>query len=495
MLRSPKGFKRICVDWGIQLQKELTADPDTADTESGEHMRILPEETANSARTPSSLARPCFALRIPQPFPPRIPLRLPLRHPSRRPLLSPLRILLLFLPLLPVACGQGGGVEPPRVDTLSSGVVRLTHRALPDRPLPVDTLAVWNLWEPGAPYLFNTLADVAGGAESFYILDTGNQQVIQMSPQGTVGLVFGSEGSGPGELRYPTYLDVRNDRIWVGDVGNRRYSIFRFDGSLEDDRRWPGAARIVNPFKILPSGDVLHAGQWPLTVLELADMDPVYYLARFDLNAGTGSASGQGVADTLVVMPSAPYLATPMTDEEGQVRYPAFGPAAFTSKLHWAAHDGTVATVTSEEYRFELRDDRGRVRREVAAPTPDLRVTDAHKAWYFRAIFPRRFEAGEAYRPSAGARDRFPFAERRQALSGIAIDPAGRIWIEANLPEPGRSRLDLYDPEGLYLGHCGGTPLPVAFTESGLALIRERKTDGLDRYWVLDVSTFPESSR
>ncbi len=70
------------------------------------------------------------------------------------------------------------------------------------------------------------------------------------------------------------------------------------------------------------------------------------------------------------------------------------------------------------------------------------------------------------------------------AIKGIAIDREGRIWIEVNTPEPGITRLDVFNSSGDFLGHLGRLPLPDAFSSNGNILIRRITEDGLDRFEV-----------
>ena len=393
-----------------------------------------------------------------------------------------------LLSLYIAGCGAENEVRPT-ITISPDGVEHVAWRGLPDVELDIERVADWDLWDPSGDYLFNDIVSVDGGVDRFFLLDAGNRQVVVVDATGSVERVLSREGSGPGELRIPTWLDVRGEEVWVADVANRRFALFgAAGGDFLADRRWPGSARIVNPFRVIQNDDVLHGGSWPLTVAELALMDPVYYLARFAMDAGSAGPGGsvgsssQGVADTLLIVPAPPYMSVPMTDREGQTRLPYFGFPAFSEELRWDARGGTVVTVSATDYRIEIREPDGRLYREIRLAAADLPITDAHRAWYWDEVFPRQFFSQEPYEPSAGSRDRFPFAEHLPAVSGIALDTGGRVWVEANLPDPGRTRLDLWSLDGSYLGHAYDLPLPVAFLEDGTFLVQSPGPDGLDRY-------------
>jgi len=311
--------------------------------------------------------------------------------------------------------------------------------------------------------------------------------VVELRADGTLVRAFGREGSGPGELLYPIYLDLAGERIWISDVGNRRFSIFDREGSLVGDRKWPGGARIVEPFRVLSTGDVLQGGSWPLTVAELARQDPIYYLARFDLGDTPAAALGQGVTDTLLTAAAPAYLAVPMRSVDGREQNPFFGYPPFSPELHWDSDGERVVTATGERYRFEIRDLDGRILRRVEVSSPELPVTDRHRRWYWENQFPLRFFGSDPYEPSTDSKARLPFAERRPAIGGLALDRDGQIWVQASQRDVGTSRLDIFSGEGRYVGSLPDLPVPVAFTSEGMMLIRELAADGLDHFRVLQV--------
>ncbi len=71
------------------------------------------------------------------------------------------------------------------------------------------------------------------------------------------------------------------------------------------------------------------------------------------------------------------------------------------------------------------------------------------------------------------------------AISGIALDALGRVWVQAQLSAPGMSRLDVFGPEGEWLGTIDEPGCPVAVTDRGDVLLRENEAGGLDRYRVI----------
>ena len=258
----------------------------------------------------------------------------------------------------------------------------------------------------------------------------------------------------------------------------RPLSLFALDGTYRREVRWPGGSRLVNDFAITPRGGIVHGGIWPLTVAELAEQDPRYYLAEFSAGEGEGSLAR---VDTLLTMPAAPWSGFVIRSEEGDERG-WFDPPVFSPVFHWAAGDGSFATVTSASYRFEVRDPQAAVRLEVICPDPDLRVTDAHRQWYFDTFARLTLESSEPFTLTSDSKARFEFARERQAIAGIEIDRRGNLYVLINEPEPGVTRLDLFTADGEYRGTVAGIGLPVAFLGDGTVLLREYDPDGYDRF-------------
>jgi hypothetical protein len=150
--------------------------------------------------------------------------------------------------------------------------------------------------------------------------------------------------------------------------------------------------------------------------------------------------------------------------------------------MHWAAGEGILVTVTSPGYRFEVRDMRGRLRLEVVCPLPDLRVTEAHRQWYFDNFSRLELESPEPFTLTSDSKARFEFARERQAIADLTIDRAGNIYVLVNTAEPGETRLDCYTSGGEYRGSLTGLGLPAAFLPDGTVLLRTWDPYGYDRF-------------
>ena len=84
--------------------------------------------------------------------------------------------------------------------------------------------------------------------------------------------------------------------------------------------------------------------------------------------------------------------------------------------------------------------------------------------------------------PTRRSLEEWPFAVRSQAITGLKADPLGRTWVLAGTEDLKTSRLDVYDADGNYLGHCGDCALPAAFDREGRVFLESQNDDGLPLY-------------
>ncbi len=59
-----------------------------------------------------------------------------------------------------------------------------------------------------------------------YVPDTFNHRIQVFDKEGNFVALFGSYGSGPGQLRMPSDVIAADDRIYVLDKGNHRIQVF-----------------------------------------------------------------------------------------------------------------------------------------------------------------------------------------------------------------------------------------------------------------------------
>jgi hypothetical protein len=268
------------------------------------------------------------------------------------------------------------------------------------------------------------------------------------------------------------------DELWIADIMNRRFSVYNTQGEYLRDTRW-GSYSWDQFFPLEASGMLINTR----TRVDFENPDavtPVHYLLRVDLASGS--------EDTLASMIGLKEQQIEVRSVTGQGMI-FLGPPQFAPRLRWSysPRSDLIHLVAGGEYRIEIRDLDGRLQREVIAPEPDLTVTQADRDWFFNDEFRFGFGSGERFTATRASLEKYPFAERRQAIEGITADPFGRIWVLAATERAGTTRLDLYDADGGYLGHLGGMPLPITFTDDGSALIRIEDEEDADLYLVISV--------
>jgi len=341
-----------------------------------------------------------------------------------------------------------------RVESLASGVIQTTYTELSLRPLTLDTVAVWDVWSGEAGYLFSRITTAVGSGNGFYILDSGNRQVVETDLAGRVRNVFGGRGEGPGEFGFPRFLNVVDDEVWVGDLMPRRFSVFDRNGQHRRTITMQfGLAPDANRCAVLPDGRVLNA---------LDALDGTFSLLAWNLQTQT--------ADTLATLASLPPIVIELHHPDGSVA-PFDTRPTFSDELHWSWDPaGGLLTVTGTDYVFEERSLDGRIVRRTLAPTPDLTVSASDREYFFaHAAFSSSDGSGFS---EAEVRSRWEFAERRQAIGRVRIDPRGYIWVLAHTPDIEHNRIDIFDPEHRYRGSFEAPALPLTFAADGTALLR-----------------------
>jgi len=62
-------------------------------------------------------------------------------------------------------------------------------------------------------------------SQRIFVADTGDHQIKIFSLQGTLLDVWGERGDGPGEFNFPTYISIRDGKLYVSDTLNARVQV------------------------------------------------------------------------------------------------------------------------------------------------------------------------------------------------------------------------------------------------------------------------------
>ncbi|MGH7469692.1 MAG: 6-bladed beta-propeller [Longimicrobiales bacterium] len=124
-----------------------------------------------------------------------------------------------------VACMVAGCGQEPGMD---AGAVDID--ILPQWTL-IKEQRIGRLNDPDSG--FTRVSAVAEGASGkLYVLDAEERQVRVFDPDGKMIRAMGRAGSGPGEFDLPVDLELKGDTLCVTDIGERKLTLFRTDGTL-----------------------------------------------------------------------------------------------------------------------------------------------------------------------------------------------------------------------------------------------------------------------
>lgn len=340
------------------------------------------------------------------------------------------------------ACGGDGGGGPaaagPRVDTLPSGVVRVSNpdgAAAEPRFRLVEELGIGGLDAEGPEAFGEVLALAVDAAGRVHVLDGHAREVRVFGPDGRHLRSLGAPGRGPGELAGPIGLAFdAGGRLWVIDPGNGRYMLFGPDGELVGERPRP-----LGGFVMPWAGGFDRSGRLWEGVNRYVPGQPEL-LALVAVDAASGATG-----DSLVAGPAQEgFFEVRSGGASERVHVP------FTPWLVWRFDPrGYLWTADATAYRIHQR--------TLAGDT--VRVIDkAYQAVpVSRAELDSALVGLEGFRRMGGVVDPGRIPDRKPAFGALFVDASGRLWLplhtEGDAVGPSGSTLfDVLDPEGRWLG-------------------------------------------
>lgn len=347
-----------------------------------------------------------------------------------------LACLLLPLAGLVVACGDTE--HGPFAVTDSAGV-RLASNLGPDRPFPATPVRLTSLQPPDSALMampWGVVADPASGR--VFAADAAGARVVAFEADGTFAFTIGRSGNGPGEFRSPTALALDEPgTLAVWDAGRGVISRWAADGELLGEHQAP--LDYWGPGFAFRGGDVLAVTQ-----------STSESRRRQSLVEWTGEGEPReifAVARDLV-----------------QVELPGMNmpaPRIFGPDLIWTAAGDTVLVLNGPEYRIDAHAD-GRPVASVRRDIPPIVVTGELAA--------ARVEAGPYtgfMRQTGITADQIVAAvgyeELASPIEWLATNPAGDLWVSRGSGRPVPDRVDVFAPDGRYVGTFDAPGFPVAF--------------------------------
>lgn len=380
----------------------------------------------------------------------------------------------LAVALAVLGCGDDASTTPGwtgTIDTLPSGTILVRNPASIDGGHAGDDGAptATRLIEPDlrlgtadgdGPELFGQVRDIEADALGrIYVLDTQAKEIRVFGSDGAHLRNIGRAGAGPGELEEPTGMEWgRHEHLWVEDPRNNRYTVFDTTGALVATH-----PRNMNWRGFTWPGYFDGAGRLYLQDIDFSPEGREERLVRRD--------STMAALDTFPLPEYEPLIYELVRN--GLTRMAAGVP--FSPRLQWlVARDGTLWFGVSGDYRLYQRALEGDTLRIVEREYEPIPVTSAERGEALDLEFYRDMaEQGADIDPA-----RIP--QFRPAWTSFTVDREGYLWVVPQIPDSMATALDVFDPEGRYLGRRivsapiqGATPGPVIRGEHLYAVTRD----------------------
>jgi hypothetical protein len=263
--------------------------------------------------------------------------------------------------------------------------------------------------------VFGDISDIEVDADGrLYVFDRQAQDVRVFNPDGSYVRTIGRSGRGPGEFIANGIAIDSAERLWVFNQGNMRYSVFDSAGALVTEMR-----RMVSGVRFAEWMSTFDADGALYDVLGYRDSSGIQFrLGRYDTVA-------QVFVDTFL-LPQFPE----------------------TAKLF-----STVTTLTPVGWWVGVKDNYSLAKLTFAGDTTRiveldrqpaaLTVAERDSALQYERELRQRVARGE-YHVETSLR---PMFER------VVVDDRGYMWVMLSAdPTDARTRLDVFDPDGRYLG-------------------------------------------
>ena len=195
-------------------------------------------------------------------------------------------------------------------------------------------------------------------------------------------------------------------------------------------------------------------------------------------------------ADTLITMNADKSTALELFTESGK-RVPVFTTPIFAPYLWWAVSGHQILTASTLEYQIEFRDAAGQLVRVLKGPGGPFEVTPVIRSkWLaddfidtpYGSLFKQLDES-----PDMESLKTMPFAQQRQSIMGLAVDPLRRIWALSSTEDPGINRLDIFTSDGDYLGHLGHMDIPTTFLKDGTPVYSTFDSDNVAIFLIMSI--------
>lgn len=368
---------------------------------------------------------------------------------------------LLLLPLIVASCGRAEPDRTPAAATVDSAGIAIVTSPGEDRALAWRLERLFQVEESeSAKVMLSKVnkASVAGGAGVFYVL-TDDGILAQYDSTGRLNRTIGRQGAGPGELQLPGSLFATTGRhVGVFDYGKQAIVEFDADGRALPETRYEalgqpwGTAHRRGDSLLVPTVDFSRTG--PMSIrLRLATPTDTLTLA-----AAERPGSAEMVDFKCVGLSGLPPM--------------------FTPEFLSAWDDSTIALSRRAEYEIEIYR-RGKlarlVRRSVTPPPATAELYARYQPDGQTITFGGGGRAPCKISPQDLAA-KLGIARLVPSIAALHVSPDDFLWVTRLTYADETPRLDVFNPEGAYLGTLSATGQLVAFTTVGQVLFAEPDT-------------------
>lgn len=387
-------------------------------------------------------------------------------------------LVLAFLALVTLACGDASGPEGPEVVRTDSAGIRIveTRRAAwaegGSWTLASEPDLVIGRLEGEAPYLFGEITGAVRLDDgSIVVADDQASELRWFDPSGTFVRAVGGPGEGPSEFPRGVYSLGRcgPERIYARDLYARRVLSWSPAGGFQ---RSFALVEPVNPTRgpyhatCTDDGGFVAIGWGGGDRISMPELPAGAEAVMYTQEAPVWALDSLAALET--------ELGTFLSSERIRTRGGS-GPHPFGRAVRIAAGGGRVYLGTGEGLEVSVYMD-GELERIHRALTEDLAldpaVLDAYRA---------------ADLDEADARDRglvesadFAMPPAIPAFTGLRVSPDGHLWAKRFvMPGTSAHRWGVFDPDGVFLGNLE-LPGNLAVTEIGDDYVLGVVTDELD---------------
>lgn len=380
---------------------------------------------------------------------------------SIEPLEVAINRLIPVIALFVSACSASDGA-PIVIVTDSAGVTIVQATALVDSPMELSSEPVLTLGgnDTDEESFYRVSSGTVGSDArgNIYVLDRDSYHVQVFDSAGRHRRTLASEGGGPGELKFPFALSVADDgRVWVADIGKRAFVHWGRDGQVMEADPLPQDYR---------GGEVKWTSGGLVMPLRTSEGNSLVMV------------SATGESTTLTALALAETRALDL--KSCGMRFSGFEPI-FSPSLVWAASGATVAIARNSAYAIDMYEG-GLIVRSVRRSL-ELRPASAELAEASLGDGMRVGTSnGERVCDPAEVVEQQGYAPFLPMIRRLALAPGGALWVQRFEVDDSVQAIDLFDPEGRYLGTLPNeTPFPVGFLPDGRMLTSEKDEFDVER--------------